>query len=83
MAARNRPGLSENTRQRIQSTMLVKRLMDHVLGKCDLSATQVQAARVLLNKTLPDLSAVEMDAHIEGKVTLLDLLTNGRTSQGG
>ena len=66
MAKRNRAGLSENTRTRIQATMLVKRLEDHVLGKCDMSATQVQAARILLNKALPDLQAIQHNADPDG-----------------
>jgi hypothetical protein len=59
MAARKRVGLSENTRQRIQTTMLVKRLEDHAAGKCELSATQIQAARILLDRTLPTLQSIE------------------------
>lgn len=59
MAARKRIGLSENTRERIQTTMIVKRLEDHIVGKCELSATQVQAARTLLSKTLPDIQSVQ------------------------
>jgi len=58
MAARKRVGLSENTRLRIQSTMIMKRLEDHIVGKVELSATQIQAARILLAKTTPDLQAV-------------------------
>lgn len=38
--------------------MLVNRLTDHVVGKVEMSPTQVRAAEVLLRKTLPDLSAV-------------------------
>jgi len=59
MAARNRPGLSENTRKRIQTTMLVKRLEDHILGDCDLSQSQIRAIEILLKKSLPDLSAIQ------------------------
>lgn len=58
MAARNRVGLSENTRLRIKTTMLVKRLQDHILGKVDLTQSQVRSIEVLLKKTLPDLSAI-------------------------
>ena len=58
MAARKRVGLSENTRLRIQSTMIMKRLEDHVVGKNEMSATQIQAARILLAKAIPDLQAV-------------------------
>lgn len=60
MAARNRPGLSENTRKRIQTTMIVERLQKHLLGDIEMSPTQMRAAEILLKKTLPDLSAVEL-----------------------
>lgn len=60
MAARKRVGLSENTRQRIQTTMLVKRLEEHILSREPiLDATQVRAIEILLRKTLPDLQAIE------------------------
>ncbi len=64
MAARNRPGLSEATRKRIQTTMLVKRLEGHVKGEHDLTATQVSAALGLLRKTLPDLAVVEHSGEV-------------------
>ena len=60
MAARNRVGLSENTRQRIKTTMIVERLMDHIDGSIELTATQISAANILLKKTLPDLSATDI-----------------------
>ena len=59
MAARNRVGLAENTRKRIQTSMIINRLTDHIDGKCELSATQVRAAEVLLNRTLPVLQSIE------------------------
>ena len=58
MAARNRVGLSEATRQRIKTSMLVNRLQDHIVGKCELTQSQVRSIEVLLRKTLPDLSAI-------------------------
>lgn len=64
MAARNRVGLSEQTRLRIKTTMLQERLSDHALGLNEMSTTQVRAAEILLNKTLPNLSAVEMKAEV-------------------
>ena len=39
--------------------MLLNRLTDHILGKVELSASQVRGIEVLLKKTLPDLSTVE------------------------
>ncbi len=70
MAARKRKGLSENTRKRIKTSMLAKRLEDHVLGKCELSASQVRAIEVLLRKTMPDLSAVALTGEDGGPIDL-------------
>ncbi len=65
MPKRNRPGLSENTRKRIKTTMIVKRLIDHIDGNIELTATQIRAAEILLNKTLPNLQALEIDALVQ------------------
>lgn len=70
MAARNRVGLAENTRKRIQATMIVKALMDHVSGNNEMSATQVNAARILLNKVLPDLRDFQLSGDDESPLTL-------------
>lgn len=47
-------------RQKIQTTMIVTRLQNHLAGKCDLSTTQVQAARILLDRTIPTLTSTEL-----------------------
>ena len=70
MPARNRKGLSEATRQRIKTSMIANRLTDHILGKCEMTATQVSAALGLLRKTLPDLQAMQLQeevTHTEAK----------------
>ena len=36
------------------------RLQKCVMGEIEMSSTQIQAARILLNKVLPDLKAVEI-----------------------
>jgi len=43
---------------RIKAGMIVGRLQRHIEGKLDMSSTQIQAARILLNKVLPDLRSV-------------------------
>lgn len=59
MAARLDPAHDERTRAKIQTSQLINRLMDHCLAEKDLmSNSQVNAAKLLLAKTLPDLSAV-------------------------
>lgn len=37
--------------------MLINRLQNHVAGKLEMSKTQIQAAGILLRKTLPDMLA--------------------------
>jgi hypothetical protein len=71
MAARKRKGLSENTRDRIQASMLVNRLTDHALGKCEMSATQVNATRILLSKSLPDLQSIQLAGEGGGPVQII------------
>jgi len=44
--------------------MLVNRLVDHILGKVEMSPSQVRSAEILLRKTLPDLTAIDMDAQV-------------------
>ena len=59
MAARKRrTTLNDKWRERIQTSMLVNRLNDHVVGKVEMSATQLRAAEILLKKTAPDLQSV-------------------------
>lgn len=61
---RNRMWTPEIVRERIRTSMIALRLTDHVLGKIEMSATQVSAALGLLRKTLPDLQAVAHSGHI-------------------
>ena len=71
MPKRNRPGLSENTRKRIQTTMIAERLTKHVLGDVEMTATQVTAALGLLRKTLPDLQQQEIKAEVNQKTRVV------------
>ena len=69
MGARKNRGTSEqgwdqSVRDRIQTTMIVKRLQDHIAGECDLKPTQVQAANILLSKTIPNLSQSENKSEV-------------------
>lgn len=59
MAARLRRDHDDYTRKRIQTTQIINRLQKFVHGEVEMSSEQVQAAKVLLAKTLPDLKQVE------------------------
>ena len=60
MAARKRRRLALKTCERITTSMLVNRLQDHALGKCEMMPTQVKAASAVLGKTLPDLKPTKI-----------------------
>lgn len=68
MAARKNLSHPDKVRQRIQTSQLINRLQDHVVGKVKMSPQQVRSAEILLRKSLPDLSRVEM--HHGGEVTV-------------
>ena len=50
----------EDTRSKIQAAQIINRLNNHIIGKVAMEMTQVSAAKILLNKVLPDLKAVEL-----------------------
>lgn len=55
---RNRGG-EPDVRKKIQTTQLVNRLQDDGLGKINLTDGQRASIKILLGKSLPDLSAVQ------------------------
>ena len=56
----NRPGHSKRDKERIRASQLLNRLEAFVNGKVKLSSAQVQAARVVIGKVIPDLKSVEV-----------------------
>jgi hypothetical protein len=47
-------------RDKIDTTLIVRKLAGHIEGSQDMTATQIQAARILLDRTVPVLKAVEI-----------------------
>ena len=68
MARRLNTRHSELCRQKIQVTQLINRLMGHIEGKTDLSNSQVNAIKILLDKSLPSLSDVKTE-HVSQGIT--------------
>lgn len=65
MAARIRKIMhDDDTRLKIKTTQLCNRLVAHAMGEIELSATQINAIKILLGKTLPDLQSVEHSGEI-------------------
>jgi len=66
----------QKARERIAGTKIIDRLMKHIHGEIKMSPSQVQAARILLNKVLPDLKSMELQATIEAQTTPIHQLTD-------
>ena len=60
MPARLNKRQATNTRSAIQVGLIVKHLEEHTLGKREMSNTQIAAARILLDKALPNLQATQI-----------------------
>ncbi len=61
MAARKNLTQLPKTREKIRTSMLINRPVNHALGKCDMTPSQVSAAVKLLRKTLPYLKPVKVE----------------------
>ena len=55
----------ESVREKIRTSQVANRLIDHANGKVSLEPTQVKAIEILLRKTLPDLAATETKLTVE------------------
>ena len=60
MAARLNKRQTEHSKAAIRTTQLVKRLQNHANGEIEMTATQVKACQILLQKTLPDLKSTAL-----------------------
>ena len=61
MAARLNKLHQEDIRSKIQASQLINVLQNHALGQTEeLSMSRMKAIEILLRKSLPDLSAVEL-----------------------
>ncbi len=76
MAARKlKPMHSNEVRAKIQASQLINRLTDHAFDKVQLSATQIRAIEILLKKSVPDLSAIDITGNVNHDVAVTGALT--------
>lgn len=78
---------TERFRKRIKTSLLRKRLQDHVADpeKYPLLATQIRAAEILLKKAVPDLTSTELSGEVStrtAKEVSDDALANIATGSG-
>ena len=76
MAARLRKNHQDEVRAKIQASQLVNRLMTHIDGKAQLAPTQITAIKILLDKSLPNLSDIKMETSSQG--VTFNLNTTGK-----
>lgn len=71
MAARLNPRNAESTRQKIQTTQLIKRIQAHAFGEIRMTPSQLDAAKFLVNKRMPN-PPEDKNVHVDGglKVTI-------------
>jgi hypothetical protein len=61
---------AERLRAKIKAGMILDRLKKHVLGEDEMSATQIRAAEILLNKTLPNLQQTDSNVNVTGDLII-------------
>lgn len=66
MATRLRKAHQDTVREKIRTSQLINRLQNHALGKIKLETTQIKSIEVLIRKTLPDLSSVQLSGDPDG-----------------
>ena len=59
MAARKQTWHNDAAREKIQTSQLINRLQDSVLGEVKLDTAKLKAIEILLKKSLPDLQSIE------------------------
>lgn len=64
------PGRQSQVRSQVQVAPLMKRLLDHALGKNKMTSTQIRAAEILLRKVVPDLKMVEFIGEVKHAHTM-------------
>lgn len=70
MAARLNRHHAEEVRQKIQASVIIDRLQKHINGELEMSATQVQAANSLLDRSVAKLSQVQHVGDEDGPIRL-------------
>lgn len=69
MAARtNKPLHADKTKRLIQASQLINRLISHANGEIEMTASQVNAAKIVIGKAIPDLKAIEVTGEEGGPI---------------
>ncbi len=78
MANNKRPTLTDAWREKIQVSLLIKRLYENGLGEKELDKTQQKSIEILLRKLVPDLKAIEMYGKDGGAIEVKNVSENDK-----
>jgi hypothetical protein len=70
ITAKLNPRHQQLIRDKIKAGILVERLTECALGQLELTSQQMKAIEILLKKSVPDLSSVEMTGDADAPVLL-------------
>jgi hypothetical protein len=74
MAKRKQLWHPDEVRQKIQASQLINRLTENALSNDEImTASQVNSAKILLGKAIPDLKAMELSGPDGGPIETLEL----------
>jgi hypothetical protein len=74
MAARKQLFHPDDVKAKIQTSQLINRLTEHALSELPImDASQVNAAKILIGKVLPDVKAVEHSGELNLRHSLTDM----------
>ncbi len=76
MAARLNNRTAQQSRDHIKTSLLIKKVQNHVLDGEEMTPTQIRAAEILLNKTLPNLKQSDDSLLVEGELGIEHFVVN-------
>lgn len=68
MAARKNPKNRDSSNKLIQATQLLNRLISHANGEVELTQSQINAAKIVIGKYIPDLKSIEHSGEINSSI---------------
>lgn len=72
MAARiNKTKHDDKTKRLISASQLLNRLISHANGEIEMTQSQVNAAKIVIGKAIPDLKAIELTGEDGGPMQLI------------
>ena len=65
--------MRDTWRERIQVGVIMDRLQKCAGGEVEMSQTQIAAAKILLGKCIPDLSATKNETELKGELAIREI----------